>query len=167
MSLNQDKPITGSEIRPTPSESVKEVYPPGTSIKEGVKLPAQNQQNPENAKNAEPTKYDKLPEADTNKQDASRNVNQPDNAQDISARDKINTIIKILSYIVIGIYIIIVLGLGVTLIGDFTNWSGSEFNVLLSENIFAEGKPHFFFLIGEFIGGILIILQMIAAVKAV
>jgi hypothetical protein len=38
---------------------------------------------------------------------------------------------------------------------------------MLTQDIFAQGTPHFYFFIGEFIGGILVIIQMIAAIKAI
>ena len=38
---------------------------------------------------------------------------------------------------------------------------------MIEEKIIALGKSHFFFFIGEFIGGILIIIQMLGAIKAI
>lgn len=75
--------------------------------------------------------------------------------------------IKVLSFLVIGLYLIVVVFFGLEFLKDFGEWKGSEFKVLFTEDIFQPGKPHFFFFIGEFIGGIIIILQMVAAIKAV
>jgi hypothetical protein len=107
---SEDRPL-GTEIRPNPTASVRDAEPVGTSIKQGFKV------TPKTGPGWAPNVQDAAPTKDVAQtQDPKLGIIIKDLYKQ---RDKYHTLILILSYITIGIFLIVTIGLGISFVTDF------------------------------------------------